>query len=98
LQKAASCNSLPKAQKMKRKIFITGAGSGFGKIAALGLAERGHTVIATAQTGPQVQELRQEAADKGIELEVQRLDLLNPIDQAKAWEYDIDILMNIAGI
>jgi short-subunit dehydrogenase len=83
---------------MKKKIFITGSGSGFGKIASLGLAEKGHTVIATAQTGPQVQELRQEAADKGIDLEVQKLDLLNPIDREKALENDIDILLNIAGI
>lgn len=83
---------------MKQKIFITGAGSGFGKIAALGLAERGHEVIATAETGPQVQALRKEAEEKGIQLEVQKLDLLNPIDLHKAEEYDIDVLFNIAGI
>ena len=83
---------------MKNKIFITGAGSGFGKIAALGLAERGHSVIASAETGPQVQLLRQEAEEKNIRIEVQKLDLLNPIDRKKAIENDIDILFNCAGI
>lgn len=83
---------------MKKKIFITGAGSGFGKIAALGLAQRGHHVIATAETGPQVQALRNEAKEKGIDLSIQKLDLLNAIDRKKALEQDIDILLNIAGI
>jgi short-subunit dehydrogenase len=83
---------------MKKKIFITGAGSGFGKIAAISLAQQGHTVIATAQTGPQVQALRQEAKAKNIQLTVQKLELLNDLDRDKAWEHDIDILLNIAGI
>jgi short-subunit dehydrogenase len=83
---------------MKKKIFITGAGSGFAKIAALGLAQKGHKVIAAAETGPQVQALRQEAKEKGIGMEVQKLDLLNSIDRKKALEHDIDILLNIAGI
>lgn len=83
---------------MKKKIFITGAGSGFAKIAALGLAQKGHKVIATAETGPQVQALRQEAEEKGIVMEIQKLDLLNAIDRAKALEHDIDILLNVAGI
>ena len=83
---------------MKKKVFITGAGSGFGKIAAISLAERGHTVIATAQTGPQVQALRQEADKKNIQLTVQKLDLLNEVDRQKALEHDIDMLLNIAGI
>jgi short-subunit dehydrogenase len=83
---------------MKKKIFITGAGSGFAKIAALGLAQKGHKVIATAETGPQVQALRQEAAEKNISIEVQKLDLLNSVDRKKALEHDIDILLNVAGI
>jgi short-subunit dehydrogenase len=83
---------------MKKKIFITGAGSGFGKIAAISLAQQGHTVIATAQTGPQVQALRQEAKEQAISLTVQKLDLLSEVDREKAWEHDIDILLNIAGI
>jgi short-subunit dehydrogenase len=83
---------------MKKTIFITGAGSGFGKIAALGLAQRGYHVIATAETGPQVQALKNEAKEIGTNLVVQKLDLLNAIDRNKALEHEIDILLNIAGI
>ncbi len=68
---------------MAKKIFITGAGSGFGKLAALTLAQRGHYVTAGAHIGPQVQALRQEAEEKDIKLEVQKLDLLNSLRQKK---------------
>ena len=34
---------------MPKTILITGAGSGFGKAAAIGMARNGHNVIATAQ-------------------------------------------------
>ena len=34
---------------MSKTILITGAGSGFGKAAAIGMAKNGHNVIATAQ-------------------------------------------------
>lgn len=83
---------------MAKKIFITGAGSGFGKLAALTLAKRGHHVTAGAHIGPQVQALRQEAKEKDITLEVQKLDLLNSYDKKKALEHDVDVLLNCAGI
>jgi short-subunit dehydrogenase len=93
-----SANSFLKKVSWLKTIFITGAGSGFGKIAALGLAQRGHKVIATAEIGPQVQTLRQEAEMRGISLEVQKLDLLSGIDKEKAKEHDIDVLLSCAGI
>ena len=34
---------------MTKSILITGAGSGFGKAAAIGMAKNGHTIIATTQ-------------------------------------------------
>ncbi|EFK34755.1 hypothetical protein HMPREF0204_13824 [Chryseobacterium gleum ATCC 35910] len=38
-----------KKNTMSKTILITGAASGFGKIAAFDLAKKGHKVIATAQ-------------------------------------------------
>jgi NAD(P)-dependent dehydrogenase (short-subunit alcohol dehydrogenase family) len=39
---------------MSKRILITGAGSGLGEGAAIGLAKAGHHVIATAEIWPQV--------------------------------------------
>ena len=52
----------------KKCILITGAGSGFGWGAALGLAKAGHDVIATVQISPQVTALRGEAKQQGVTL------------------------------
>jgi NADP-dependent 3-hydroxy acid dehydrogenase YdfG len=48
---------------MPKTILITGAGSGFGTAAALGIAKAEHAVIATAQISPQVAALRDEIAE-----------------------------------
>jgi NAD(P)-dependent dehydrogenase (short-subunit alcohol dehydrogenase family) len=37
---------------MSETILITGAGSGFGKGAAIGMARNGHNIIATCQVSP----------------------------------------------
>jgi len=83
---------------MSKKILITGAGHGFGKGVAFGLAKVGHNVIAAAQIWPQVWDLRCEAKEQAIELEVVKLDIRDHIDQQHALTYDIDILVNNAGI
>lgn len=83
---------------MSKRILITGAGSGFGKGAALGLAARGHDVIATCQIWPQVTALRDDARAAGLTLEVAKLDVLSPIDRAHALTREIDVLFNNAGI
>ncbi|SCG44280.1 Short-chain dehydrogenase [Micromonospora echinaurantiaca] len=83
---------------MAKTILITGAGSGFGEGAAIGLARAGHSVIATAQVAPQVSQLRRRAQDLGVQLRVEKLDLHDHYDLAYAHTWDIDILVNNAAI
>jgi len=73
-------------------VLITGAGSGFGKLAALALAERGHHVIATTETDEQATALAAEAP----QLQVERIDITTS-DVAKVLAWDIDVLINNAG-
>ena len=84
---------------MPKTILITGAGSGFGESAAIGMAKNGHTVIATVQVSPQVTPLREKAKAIGISnLRVERLDLTDPYDIAQAQTFDVDVLWNNAGM
>ena len=84
---------------MKKKILITGAGSGLGEGAAIGLAQQGHQVIAAAQNWPQVSSLRAKAGSLGLDgLTVEKLDVLDEYDVRHASNLDIDILVNNAGI
>jgi NAD(P)-dependent dehydrogenase (short-subunit alcohol dehydrogenase family) len=83
---------------MSKTILITGAGSGLGEGAAIGLARNGHTVIATAQISPQVAALRGKADELGLKtLRVEKLDLLDPYDVNYALTWDFDVLFNNAG-
>ena len=84
---------------MSKTILITGAGSGFGEGAAIGMAQDGHDVIATVQISPQVTPLRQKAKDLGLtNMRVEKLDLLDPYDVAQAHTWEIDVLFNNAGM
>lgn len=83
---------------MTSTILITGAGTGFGKGVAWGLAKLGHRVIAGVEIWPQVWQLRQEATADGIDVEVIKLDTTNEIDRNHAFGYDIDVLFNNAGV
>lgn len=85
---------------MSKTILITGAGSGFGKGTALGLAKNGHTVIATVQIWPQVSDLMASAKEEGVDLEVAKLDLLNKGDHEavfRKYADRLDILVNNAA-
>jgi NAD(P)-dependent dehydrogenase (short-subunit alcohol dehydrogenase family) len=84
---------------MSKTILITGAGSGFGEAAGIGLAKKGYHVIATAQISPQVAALRRRAAELDLRnLRVEKLDLFDPYDVAFAQSLDVDVLWNNAGL
>jgi NAD(P)-dependent dehydrogenase (short-subunit alcohol dehydrogenase family) len=79
---------------MSKTVLITGAGSGFGRGAAVQLAKRGHKVIATVETDKQAAELS--AAHP--ELTVAKLDITNAKDVAKLDQWDLDVLVANAGM
>jgi NAD(P)-dependent dehydrogenase (short-subunit alcohol dehydrogenase family) len=84
---------------MSKTILITGAGSGFGEAAAIGMAKNGHQVIATVQVSPHVTPLREKAKALGLtDFRVEKLDLCDPYDVAYAQTWDVDVLWNNAGI
>jgi NAD(P)-dependent dehydrogenase (short-subunit alcohol dehydrogenase family) len=93
-------NQKAKVMENKKRILITGAGSGFGEGAAIGLAKLGHFVIAGVQISPQVTALRKKVAGLKLEknLRVEKLDILDPYDVKYALTWDIDILFSNAGI
>lgn len=73
--------------------MITGAGTGFGRDAALRLAARGHTVVATVQDGAQ----RDELSSAHPELTVAVLDVTDPEQVATVDRWDLDVLVANAG-
>lgn len=75
-------------------ILITGAGSGFGRGAALALAARGHEVIAGTLDEAQAEAVAAEAPDN---LRAVKLDITDPADVAAAGELGPDVLLNNAG-
>ncbi len=84
---------------MKKRILITGAGSGFGEGTAIGLAQKGHEVIAGMHIWPQVTAMRAKAESLGLKnLRAEKLDILDPADIENALKWDIDILVNNAAI
>jgi NAD(P)-dependent dehydrogenase (short-subunit alcohol dehydrogenase family) len=83
----------------EKRVLITGAGSGFGELAAIGLAKEGHSVIAGVQIWPQATALRLRVEALGLKnLRVEKLDLLHPYDVQNAANWEIDILVNNAAI
>lgn len=78
----------------QRTILITGAGSGFGKGAAVELATRGHSVIAATETQEQADAL----AAEHPELTTMKLDVTSSDDIARVPALDVDVLINNAGL
>ncbi len=83
---------------MAKRVLVTGAATGFGRGTALELAKRGHTVIAGVQIAPQVTELMKVAADAGVNLKIQVLDITDEFDREAAWANEVDVLINNAGV
>jgi short-subunit dehydrogenase len=81
-----------------RKVLITGAGSGFGHEVAMRLAEKGFDVIASVEIYAQVQTLKRQAAERGVSLQVEKLDVTNDGDRRKALAWNVEILVNNAGV
>lgn len=83
---------------MTKTIFITGAGSGLGRGTALGLAKRGHHVIATTEITSQKTDLMREAKEQGLNMDVLKLDITNERDRALIDVYDFDVFVANAAI
>lgn len=85
---------------MSKTILITGAGSGFGEGIAFKLA--GLTdlnVIATTENYAQIFRLEQKAQKLNLSnITFEKLDVTNSGDREKVLEWDVDILLNNAGI
>jgi NAD(P)-dependent dehydrogenase (short-subunit alcohol dehydrogenase family) len=79
-------------------VLITGAGSGFGNEIALRLAALDFDVIAGVEIVAQVQAVQEQAKARQVSLRVEKLDVTDPGDRDKALQWDVDILLNNAGI
>ncbi len=81
-----------------KTVLITGAGTGFGKEAAFRLAEKGFDVIAGVEIYPQVEILENHAKERGVTLKIEKLDVTNEGDRRKALDWNVEILVNNAGM
>jgi NAD(P)-dependent dehydrogenase (short-subunit alcohol dehydrogenase family) len=93
---------------MKQVIVITGASSGFGALAARTLAEAGHTVYAsmrgtTGRNAPQVEAVKQYAAEHRVDLRAVELDVADQVSadaairQIVAEQGRLDVVIHNAG-
>ena len=85
---------------MSQTILITGAGSGFGEGIAFKLAELTDLrVIATTENYAQIFRLEQKAKElKLSNIFFEKLDVTLSDDREKVLEWDVDILLNNAGV
>ncbi|GAA4620382.1 SDR family oxidoreductase [Actinoallomurus vinaceus] len=81
-----------------RKVLITGSGTGFGHEVAMRLAEKGFDVVAAVEIWAQVQTLKRQAAERGVDLQVEKLDVTDAGDRRKALAWNVEILVNNAGV
>jgi NAD(P)-dependent dehydrogenase (short-subunit alcohol dehydrogenase family) len=85
-------------------VLITGCSSGFGLEAALAFAKRGDTAVATMRNLGKADALRKRAADAGVEVDLEALDVVDDASVAAAVAAvierhgQIDVLVNNAGV
>jgi short-subunit dehydrogenase len=84
--------------KNNKTILITGAGSGIGKDSAITLAKLGYHVLATTEFEEQAEKLNEFAKSNSLSIESFKLDVTNKQDREKILKYEVDILINNAGI
>lgn len=75
---------------------VTGAGRGIGRATALALAARGFEVVATMRDASRGAGLAAEAAERGLRVRVERLDVTDPGDFA--FPDGLRVLVNNAGV
>lgn len=86
-----------------RVALVTGGGRGLGRAIALGLAQRGDTVVAVARSDDQLGETRQLAAEAGVTLETAACDVADHAAVARLRHEVLEsvgppaILVNAAG-
>jgi len=83
------------ASSSKKRVLITGSGSGIGRDTALKLAKRGHTVYATTHTEAQAAQWKGAGSAR---IEAFKLDVTDSSDRARAAEIPIDVLINNAAV
>lgn len=81
-----------------KRVLITGAGTGFGNEVAFRLAAKGFDVIAAVEIYPQVEVLENQVKERGVLLRVEKLDVTSEADRRKALGWDVEILVNNAGM
>jgi NAD(P)-dependent dehydrogenase (short-subunit alcohol dehydrogenase family) len=85
-------------------VLITGCSTGFGLETALAFARRGDTTCATMRNVAKADELKKRAADEGLEIDVEPLDVTDDRSVAAAVSAirdrhgPIDVLVNNAGV
>lgn len=83
---------------IRRKIVITGAGTGLGKQASIELARRGHIVYATTRLEDECAYFEELARQENLQLFSFKMDILDSNDLQKLYKIDYDTLINNAAI